>query len=433
MSKTVPGRRKRIVILGGGFGGAYCAASLPRRLRGIDVDVVVLARHNYFVFYPLLIEAGTGSLEPRHAVVPLRDFLKSADLRMSEVLGVDTDRRVVSYRLVGERRTSELEYDQLVIALGSVTMLPDDIPGLRQHAFEMKSLADAVILRDRAIAALEQANATEDSHQRRTLLHFVVVGGNFSGAEVAGEFDVFLRQAARRYNRVGQWEVAVTLVERDSRILRALPADLSDYAVRQMRRRGIDVRLETTVSRIDAGKVSLSTGETLDANTVIWCAGIEQNPVVCQWGLPTDERGYVLCERDLRVKEFDNVWAIGDGAVNPDKHGNAYPATAQHAVGQGKHLARNLAAVLKGETTRPCDFVTKGSLAALGCRTGVAKVFGIKLSGFPAWWLWRTVYLMKMPRFSRKLRVALDWTIDLLFARDYVQLGVHARPRDRGE
>ncbi|MHC4430059.1 MAG: NAD(P)/FAD-dependent oxidoreductase, partial [Planctomycetota bacterium] len=359
MSEAAPNLRKRIVILGGGFGGAYCAQALERTLRGKDVEVVLFERHNYFIFYPLLLEAGTGSLEPRHAVVPLRAFLKKTDLRMADVVDVDFERRAVRYRLVGSDTTAELDYDHLVIALGSVTRMPDDVPGLRTHAYEIKSLADAVGLRDRAIAALELANATEESIRRRALLHFVVVGGSFTGAEVAGEFEMFLRQGARRYGRVGQWEVAVTLVERDDRILRALPAE----------------------------SVVLSDGETLDAHTVIWCAGIEQNPLICKWPLPADDRGYILCDRDLRVQEFENVWAIGDCAINPDREGNGYPATAQHAVAQAGHLARNLAAVLSGAATKPCDIMTKGSLAALGCRTGVAKVFGLKLSGFAAWWL----------------------------------------------
>ncbi|MHC4651445.1 MAG: NAD(P)/FAD-dependent oxidoreductase, partial [Planctomycetota bacterium] len=172
----------------------------------------------------------------------------------------------------------------------------------------------------------------------------------------------------------------------------------------------------------------LNDGRTLDAQTVIWCAGIDQNPVVREWALPADDLGYTLCERDLRVKGMDNVWSIGDGAFNIDAGGQNYPATAQHAIQQGRHLARNLAAALRGRPTTPCDIRSKGALAALGCRTGVAKVYGIKLSGFAAWWLWRSVYLMKMPTLARKVRITLDWTVDMLFRRDYVQLGIHRTP-----
>jgi NADH dehydrogenase len=360
----------------------------------------------------------------------LRAFLESADFRMAEVTGVDFEKQQVTYRLMGENADEQVPYDHLVIALGSVTRLPR-VPGLREHGHEMKSLADAVALRDRAIGLLEQADAIADSEERRALLHFVVVGGNYTGVEVAGEFDMFLRGATRLYPHVGEDDVRVTLIELSDRILRALDEDLSDYATSHLRKRGVQVLLETTVTAIDRDRVTLHDGRTLDALTVIWCAGIDQNPVVRQWELPADDLGYTLCERDLRVKGMDNVWAVGDGAVNIDADGNNYPATAQHAVQQGRHLARNLAAALRGRPTRPCDIRSKGALAALGCRTGVAKVYGIKLSGFAAWWLWRSVYLMKMPTLARKARVMLDWTIDLLFSRDYVQLGIHRSPDRR--
>jgi NADH dehydrogenase len=417
----------RIVVLGGGFAGASCVHWLQKKLRPGEAEILLIDRNNYAVFTPLLIEAGTGSLEPRHAVVPLRSYLKFADFRMAEVEGVDFDERRVAYRLVGGSADEHVRYDHLVIALGSVTRLPE-VPGLREHGFEMKSLADAVALRDRAIGLLERADATVDPRARRALLHFVVVGGNFTGVEVAGEFDMFLRRACRRYRHVAADDVTVTLVEISDRILRALDEDLSDYATSHLRTRGVDVLLQTTVREIDRGRVTLDDGRTLDAHTVIWCAGIDQNPVVRRWGLPADDLGYVLCERDLRVRGMEIVWAIGDGAVNIDADGNNYPATAQHAVRQGRHLARNLVAVLRGRPAAPCDIRSKGAVAALGCRTGVAKVYGIKLSGFAAWWLWRSVYLMKMPTLARKVRVMLDWTIDLLFSRDVVQLGVHRTP-----
>jgi NADH dehydrogenase len=420
----------RIVVLGGGFAGAHCIHHLQKKLRRGEAEVLLIDRNNYAVFTPLLIEAGTGSLEPRHAVVPLRAFLESADFRMAEVTGVDFEKQQVTYRLMGENADEQVPYDHLVIALGSVTRLPR-VPGLREHGHEMKSLADAVALRDRAIGLLEQADAIADSEERRALLHFVVVGGNYTGVEVAGEFDMFLRGATRLYPHVGEDDVRVTLIELSDRILRALDEDLSDYATSHLRKRGVQVLLETTVTAIDRDRVTLHDGRTLDALTVIWCAGIDQNPVVRQWELPADDLGYTLCERDLRVKGMDNVWAVGDGAVNIDADGNNYPATAQHAVQQGRHLARNLAAALRGRPTRPCDIRSKGALAALGCRTGVAKVYGIKLSGFAAWWLWRSVYLMKMPTLARKARVMLDWTIDLLFSRDYVQLGIHRSPDRR--
>jgi NADH dehydrogenase len=418
---------KRIVVLGGGFAGATCVQYLQKRLGRGEAEILLIDRNNYAVFTPLLIEAGTGSLEPRHAVVPVRAFLTTADFRMAGVRGVNFDQQQVTYRLIGAGADEQVSFDHLVIALGSVTRLPE-VPGLREHGYEMKSLADAVALRDRAIGLLERADATADPAERRAMLHFVVVGGNFTGVEVAGEFDMLLRNACRQYPHVSGDDVKVTLIELSNRILRALDEDLSDYATSHLRKRGVDVLLESTVKEIGRERVTLNDDRFLDTHTVIWCAGIDQNPVVRQWPLPADDLGYTLCERDLRVKGMDNVWSIGDGAFNIDADGRNYPATAQHAIQQGRHLARNLAAALRSRPTSPCDIRSKGALAALGCRTGVARVYGIKLSGFAAWWLWRSVYLMKMPTLARKVRITLDWTVDMLFRRDYVQLGIHRTP-----
>jgi len=421
---NLPNHRKRVVIVGGGFGGAYCAQALEKTLRGLDVEVVLIDRNNYFLFYPLLVEAGTGALEPRHAVVSIRAFLQSTLFRMAECRGVDLERQQIRYQVVGKDDVDTLDYDHLVVSLGAVTNLPD-VPGLREYGFEMKSMTDAVGMRDRAIQMLEAADATPDPAKRAAFLNFVVVGGNFSGVEVAGELDVFLRRAARLYRNLHPRECRVTLVEIQDRILPALDADLAEFARAHLQKRGVEVRLESSISEIHADSVKLDTGDSLATRTVIWCAGIAPNPLIKQLGLPTGRRGYIECERDLRVQGYDSVWAIGDCAVNRGPDGVAYPATAQHAVRQGKALASNIARAFRGEPLQPCDIVSQGSLAALGCRTGVAKVFGFRLAGFPAWFLWRTVYLMKMPLWSRRIRIALDWTIDLLFARDYVQLGVH--------
>ncbi len=415
--------RARIVIVGGGFAGAYCAQALERLLRPHEAEVVLLDRNNYFIFYPLLVEAGTGSLEPRHAVVSIRAFLGHTRFIMGEVEEVDPTRSEVRYRLPESGDEEHLRYDQLVLCPGSVTRLPE-VPGLAEHGFEMKSLADAVRMRDRAIQQLERADACSDRETRRRMLHFVVVGANFTGVEVAGEFHVFLRRASRRYANVERDDIAVTLVEIGPRILPALDEDLAEYATDQMRRRGLRVELGTSVARISRDHVELSDGRRLDTDTVIWCAGIAPSPLVERLPVPTDARGYIVCDRDLLVHGFGNVWAIGDSAVNLDRSGEPYPATAQHAVQQGQFLARNLVRVLRGARPVPCDVRSRGALAALGCRTGVAKVFGLKLSGFPAWFLWRTVYLMKMPGWGRRLRIALDWTMDLVFPTEAVQLGL---------
>ncbi|RMD85097.1 MAG: NAD(P)/FAD-dependent oxidoreductase [Candidatus Dadabacteria bacterium] len=414
----------RIVIVGGGFAGAYCAQALGRNARRLGLDVLLIDRHNYFLFYPLLVEAGTGSLEPRHAVVPLRTFLRSTRFRMGEVVALDAQQRSIVVHLAEGDLRQTLAYDHLVLAVGSVTRLPE-VPGLREYGFELKSLTDAIALRDRAIRLLELADALGDAEARRALLHFVVVGGNFTGVEVAGELEVFLRQASRSYRNVRPEECRVTLIEITERILPSLDAGLARYAVDRMQRRGIDVRLGTTVEQISRESVQLDDGQVLATRTVIWCAGIAPPPLLERLALPVDERGYLLCRPDMRVDGYDNIWAVGDCAVNPDPEGAPYPATAQHAIQQGRQLARNLMRAARGRPPMPCRIRSKGVLVALGCRTGVARVFGLKLSGFPAWFLWRTVYLLKMPGLARKVRVALDWTVALIFSRDYAELGVH--------
>jgi NADH dehydrogenase len=441
----------RVVILGGGYAGAYCAQALERLLPAAEAEVVLIDRNNYFVFFPLLIEAGTGSLEPRHVVVSIRAFLRRTRFIMAEVVAIDAASRRVEYRVEGEPGTRSLTADHLVIALGSITRLPPEsgpgaIPGVRAHALQVKSLADAVALRDRAIYLLEQAAIQADPGTRREILHWVVVGGNFTGAEVAAEFHQFLRRAARRYPSIAPADdIRVTLVERAERILAPLGPRLSDYALANLTRRGIDVRLRDTVVAAGPTRVRLASGEDLRARTLVWCAGIEPNPLLgapadrapatgadgtraSGHGLPLDDRGYVLCERDLRVRGFDSVWAIGDCAVNVGPDGHPYPATAQHAIREGACCARNIGAALRRRPTTPCNLRHQGSLAALGCRTGVASVFGVRLSGFSAWFLWRTVYLLKMPGWSRRIRMAMDWTLDLFFPREDVALGIH-RPR----
>ncbi len=418
--------RSRIVILGGGFSGAYCAQALEKKLKGADVEILLIDSHNYFIFYPLLVEAGTGSLEPRHAVISIRSFVKDAIFRMGTVIKIDPAANAVTYQLVGKETTDTIAYDHLVLAMGSVSNRPP-IPGLREWGFDLKNLADAITLRDRAIQLLELADATPSETERRELLHFVVVGGNFTGVEVAGEFQVFLRQASRYYRNVKRDEIKFTLIERSERILNQLDDDLAYYAEDRLQKRGVRIIKFVTAKEIHRDRVVLTNGETLATRTLIWCAGIAQHPLLRATMLPADERGYILCERDTRVKGHDNIWGIGDCAVNPGPDGAAYPATAQHAVREGAHLARNLAHVLRGEPTVPCDIKFLGSLTPIGCRTAVAKILNIKLSGFIAWFVWRTVYLLKMPGWSRRFRVAADWTLDMFWRREYVQLGLHRR------
>jgi NADH dehydrogenase len=418
-----------IVIAGGGFGGAYCAQALEKKLKGLPNEIYLLNPTNYFVFSPLLMEAGTGSLQPRHAVVSIRSFLKKTHFKMAQVTSIDFQDQEISYALVGDGKLNRISYDHLVMAIGSVTLLPN-IKGLKEHGHELKSLADAVALRDRAIHMLEYADSTNDRALTKELLHFTVVGASFSGVEVAGELHEFVTHAAKLYPNITAADCQVTLIERSDRILTALDTELARYAAESMTKRGIHIHYNESVSEITANTVTLAGGTTLPCRTLIWCAGVAANPLAENIDLPMDKRGYILCESDLRVQGNKNIWAIGDCAVNPAPNGTPYPATAQHAVGQGLHLARNIARAIRHQEPLPCRLINKGTLAPLGCRVGVAKIFGIKFSGFIAWWLWRTVYLLKMPGWGRKFRIALDWTLDLFTRRDVVQLSLHTPERE---
>ena len=419
---------RRIVILGAGFAGAYCAQQLERSVRGDEAEVFVLDHHNYFVFTPLLVEAGTGSLEPRHAVVSIRRFLRRSTFISADVQDIDADRHEVWYRLVGETTRSSLRYDHLVIALGSVASLPD-VPGLREYGFELNRLEHAAEVRDRAVQMLERAEGIADLQSRPDVLSFVVVGGNYTGVETAGELQDFLKRASRLYPSISPDSCRVSLVEIQDRILPALDADLASYAARQLRARDVELQLETSVARIREDSVELTTGGTLPSRTVIWCAGTAPPPLLTELPVPVDERGYVECERDCRVQGHERLWAIGDCALNPGPDGMPYPPTAQHAIREGKACARNIARALRRRPSRPCDITPIGNLSALGHRTGIATILGVKCAGFLAWFLWRTVYLFKMPGLSRKVRVALDWTLDLLFPCDSVGLGLHRSQR----
>lgn len=430
----------RIVIVGGGFAGSYCARALERRLAPAEAEIVLLDRRNFFAFTPLLVEAGTGALEPRHAVVPIRSFLGRTRFRMMDVQGIDFERRVITHRDPGGREGTT-DYDQLVLALGSATLLPP-VPGLREHGHEMKDLTDAVALRDHVIRVLEWADSERDPACVRRLQHLVVVGASFTGVEVAGEYRAFLERACERYPNLDPAACRVTVVERADRILGALPERLAARAKRDLERVGVDFRLGTSVREIREDGAVLESGEILDAETTVWCAGIAPPPIVRALGLPRDQRGYLACDEHLRVTGHDHVWAIGDCAVMQLSTGAAHPATAQQAIREGAHAARNLAASIRGEPPRPFRYRPIGSLAALGTHRGVGIVYGVEIAGFLAWFVWRTVYLWKMPGFARRWRVAIDWTLDLLFPKDYVQLGIHRlrdttveaqRPDERGE
>lgn len=421
------GQRKRVVIVGGGFGGAYAAQALARKAPG-DTEVVLIDRQNFLLFYPLLIEAGVGQLEPRHVTVPIRKFIgRKGKFVLAEVEGTDLDAQQVAYRVPGIDGQMTLHYDHLILAPGSVTKFPP-VPGLAEHSFQLKSLQDSIEFRDRGIRLLEMANTVADREEKQALLRIVIVGSNFSGIELAGEYHEFLTDQAKNYPNLEEDDVQVVVVEYADRILPAIDADLADFARRNLEKRGLTIHTQTTLTEVHPGHVVLTSGETVKTHTTVWCAGISPSPLLSRIpGLPLNERGYIECEATTQVKGYINVWAIGDSAFVPDREGKPYAATAQNASRQGPLAAMNVLRAMRGEELRPFRFNPVGSLAAIGCRTAVARVFGIKLSGFPAWFMFRTVYLMKMPSWSRRVRIVIDWTLSLFFKQEPVQLGVRSR------
>ncbi|MDP6987011.1 MAG: NAD(P)/FAD-dependent oxidoreductase [Phycisphaerales bacterium] len=420
--------RKRIVILGGGFGGSYLARELTRRSLGLDADVVIIDRNNYFIFYPLLVEAGCGSIEPRHCTVPIREFAPKAELLMAEVAALDTDTQRVHFQLVGDDQCRAIEYDHLVIALGSVTrIMPDDVvSGVREHAFFIKRMSDAVMIRDRAVELLELANAIDDPEERRRLLHFVIVGGNVTGIEVVGELEVFVREASAQYHNISDEDITFTIYEFNQRLLAILPENLSRWATKQLARRGVDIHTGAGVKEVHADHVVDSDGNVVPCSTVIWTAGITPSPVLKQLeGLPLNKFGGLQCQGDYLAVGTDNIWGMGDCASVPGPDGKPMPPLAQIAIRQAPQLAANIAAVEQGRPTTPGGVALQGVLVPLGRHRGVAAIKGIRIHGFFAWAMWRAVYLLKTPRFGRRISVLADWLLNAFFRKDYTQLGMN--------
>jgi NADH:ubiquinone reductase (H+-translocating) len=412
--------RTRILILGGGFGGVYTARRLERLLAAHhDADVTLVSSDNFFLFTPMLHEVAASDLDITHIVSPLRTLLERANIVVGDVERIDLERRQVIVAHGFERHEHTLDYDHLVIALGSITNFYG-LPGLEQRALTMKTLGDAIHLRNRVIATLEEGE-TECAAGRDGLLTFVVVGGGFAGVETAAALNDFVREAVRFYPRLTADRVRTVLVHAGPVILPELGPTLGTYTQQKLAARGIELVTDAKVAGVSDGAVMFIDGRRIAARLVVWTAGTSPHPLIHH--LPcTLDRGRIVVDETLAVPGWPGVWALGDCAVVPDRRtGKPHPPTAQHAIREAKTTADNIVAAITGGTARPFDFRTMGQLAAIGRRTGVARVFGVNFSGFFAWWLWRTVYLSKLPRFEKKCRVAIDWTLDLVFAKDFVQ------------
>jgi len=420
-----------VVIAGGGFAGMSAARELERLLPRQSARLTLVNDVNFMLYTPFLPEAAAGMLEPRHVVTPLRDILSRTYLRLGAITGHDPETRTVELR-THEGEDETLRYDQFLVAVGSVSRsLP--VPGLDRHAIGFKSLADAIWLRNHVVETLERANATEDPKRRDELLTYVFVGGGYSGLEALAELQDFAADAIGRYPRARLHGMRWILVEALDRVLPEVDAGLADYAIKELRGRGIDIRLGTRLEEAGEDSARLSTGETIPTRTIVWTTGVAPHPSLGGLSLPLGEHGKVEVDEYMRVRGLEGVWAAGDCAAVPDpSHGGAQacPPTAQHAVRQGPVVAHNIASELgAAEGLRRFDYRARAAFVNLGRYKAVGQLGRKRFSGFPAWWLARTYHMSQVPGVARKVRAVADWTVGLPFARDVAEVGSIGHPR----
>ncbi|HEX8973382.1 NAD(P)/FAD-dependent oxidoreductase [Oryzihumus sp.] len=421
---------KRIVVLGGGYVGLYTSLGLLRKLRAGEATVTVIDPRSYMTYQPFLPEASAGSLSPRHVVVPLRRVLKGAEILNAHVTKVDHARKVVTVEPL-EGPSYEVPYDEVVVALGSkARTLP--IPGLAEQGIGFKTVEEAIWLRNHVLRCLDLAASTQDAERRRRALTFTFVGGGYAGVEAIAELEDMARYALRYYPQVRPDELRFVLVEATGRILPEVGEDMGRYTLDELRQRGLDVLLETRLESCVDGHVVLSDGQRFDSDTVVWTAGVKASPVLANTDLPLDDKGRLMCDADLRVHGLTDAWGAGDNAAVPDitNPGSFCSPSAQHAVRQATHLADNIVKSLRGKEIEPYRHKHVGSVASLGLHKGVAQVYGVKLRGWPAWFMHRTYHVSRVPTLNRKIRVIVDWTLALFFKREIVSLGEMAAPRE---
>jgi NADH dehydrogenase len=406
------------LILGGGYAGSSVARLLGKR------GATVVSPENFMLYTPLLPEAGSGTLEPRHVVVPLRQMCPHTELLLGHATGLDAGRKVVTAdTLAGPY---EIGYERLVVALGSVTRV-FPVPGLREHGLGFKDLADAIALRNRVLQQLERATIRPAAAEE---FGFVFVGAGYAGVEALGELNDLAHAALRYYPVLRGMPQRWVLVDAAPKILPEIPRRLGEYAARQLEQRGVEIHVETTLQSFDGREAVLANGVRIPARTLVWTVGGRPNPLLAELGLPVDERGRVRVDAALRVEGSEHVWALGDCAAVPNRRtpGVFDPPTSQHALRQARRLTRNLTG-----RPQPYGYRMLGQVATLGRHKGIAELPGMRLRGFPGWFVARTYHLYQLPLLSRKLRVVLDWTVALYFRRDIVELSVLGHPRRLGE
>jgi len=420
-------RRKRVLIIGGGFAGVYTAFALQKELDDEPVDVAIVNRENFFVFYPLMSDIISGAIETSSILNPIRLVAPNATLYVGEVSAIDIDEQRVDVRLGlygSYHEPRPLYYDHLVIALGGVPSTRF-IPGMAENAFDVQRLSNAFALRNHLIDTLEQADIETNPVEKRRLLTFVVVGGGANGVEVVGEMNDMLVEVTDRYKHIERDDIRVVLIHAGPRLIPDLPQSLGDFAEHLLREKGVEIMLNERVSRIEPERVFIEGKDSIDTSTIVGSVGVSPNPLVTALPLEQNKKGQIKANRTLNVPGHPNIWALGDNAEVLDEHtGKPYPQTAQHAVREARTVAHNIVATIRGEPLKPITYKTKGQLVALGHRSAVALVMGVKLSGFPAWWVWRSYYLLQIPRWDKRLRVMFDWTLDLVFPPELTQLKV---------
>jgi len=404
-----------VLIIGGGFAGGYVA----RLLRGRHATIV--SPENFMLYTPLLPEAASGTLEPRHTVVPLRAMCPHADLLLARAESLDLEARTAPV----SGRT--MRWRDLVIALGAVPRtLP--VPGLSEHGLAFKSLADAIHLRNHVLQQLEAADGALDEETRSRRLSFVFVGAGYAGVEALAELSDLVEDAMRYYPRLRSTRRRWVLVDAAPRILPEIPPPLGDYAAAELRKRGIEIHVDTTLASVSTDEVALGDGTKIPTNTLVWTAGVAPNPLLREWELPLDEKGRVEVDDLLRVRGHEHVWALGDCARVPNTRSDTPdPPTCQHALRQARRLAKNLTGPPK-----PYGYRMLGQVATLGRHKGIAEVLGLRLRGFLGWWVTRSYHLYQLPLAQRKLRVVADWTVALFFRRDIAELGQLGHPERLG-
>jgi len=409
----------RIVVLGGGFGAVATVRELERLLgRRGDVELTMISRENSFMLTPLLFEACSGRLELRHCAQPIRGAIRRTRFIEASVEGVDVERQVVRAVALGGE-TYDVAYDHVVVALGASTN-ERMIPG-SPHAFTFKTMADALLLRNHLIEQLERADASADAATRAACLTVVIIGGGLVGVELLGELTAFAEDVLRYYPRIPRDEMRFHLFEAGPRILPELDAPLAEVADRVLQRRGAELRASTPVKSIEPGRVHVGT-QAINAETIVLAAGIVPSAIAAAMKVSHDSKGRIDVDATMRSKSHPSVWALGDCAAIPGPDGKPYPALAQHAVREAKQLAHNLRAVMDGGAPAPFVFRSLGTMASLGHTRAVCLVMGFRITGFPAWWFRRTYYLFQMPRWDRRLRIVVDWTVALFFRPDITKV-----------